>query len=139
VTTPTDSSERARTSADHQHLHGKPALTRSMGPWGVNGSGSRKLKRSGSDGGSGLYRVGWSRVAWFQAPGGGVRSSYSTGLKSAVDSSSRVLQSLRLSSSTWTRAQKDSIIALSTQSPMEPIEGSRPMALARWVNARDPK
>jgi hypothetical protein len=113
--------------------------------------------RSGSDGGSGLSRVGWSRVAWFQATGGGVRSSYSTGLsmpraeclrcrlwkisrysKSAVDSSSRVLHRLRLSSSTWTRAQKDSIIALSTQSPMEPIEGSRPEALARCVNAQDP-
>jgi hypothetical protein len=45
---------------------------------------------------------------------------------------------LRLSSSTWTRAQKDSIIALSTQSPIEPIEGSRPDACARWVNAQDP-
>lgn len=37
------------------------------------------------------------------------------------------------------RAQKDSILALSTQSPMEePIEGSRPEASARWVNAQDP-
>ena len=33
---------------------------------------------------------------------------------------------------------EDSIIALSTQSPMEPIEGSRPEALARWVKAQDP-
>ncbi|MFI6436391.1 hypothetical protein [Streptomyces sp. NPDC050759] len=43
-----------------------------------------------------------------------------------------------MSSSTWTRAQKASIIALSTQSPMEPIEDSSPEALARWVNAQDP-
>ncbi|MFI1709568.1 hypothetical protein [Streptomyces griseoruber] len=43
-----------------------------------------------------------------------------------------------MSSSPWTRAQKDSIIALSTQSPMDPIEGSRPEALARWVNSQDP-
>lgn len=80
----------------------------------------------------------------------GVRSSYSIRLsmpsaeclrwrlwrisrysKSAVDGSSRVRHSLRLSSSAWARAQKDSIIALSTRSPMEPIEGSRPQALGR--------
>ncbi|MFJ2264463.1 hypothetical protein ACIOKD_40350 [Streptomyces sp. NPDC087844] len=58
------------------------------------------------------------------------------GSKSAVDSSSRVRHRLRLSSSTWTRAQKDSVIALSTQSPMEPIEGSRPESFAEQWAAR---
>lgn len=38
-----------------------------------------ELNRPGSNGDSGLSRVGWSRVACSQATGG-VRSSYSTGL-----------------------------------------------------------
>ncbi|MER7490548.1 hypothetical protein ABTY20_32635 [Streptomyces sp. NPDC126497] len=37
----------------------------------------------------------------------------------------------RLSSSTWTRAQRDPVIALSTQSSIGPMDGRRPEVRAR--------
>ena len=55
----------------------------------------------------------------------------------ALDSSRRVRQRRRLSSSTCMRAQNDSITALSKQSPIEPIDTARPASRARWVNAQE--
>ena len=49
----------------------------------------------------------------------------------------RVCQRLRSSSSTCIRDQNDSTIALSKQSPTEPIDGSSPESTARWVNAQE--
>jgi len=55
----------------------------------------------------------------------------------ALASSTRVDQRLRLSISTCIRLQNDSIMALSKQSPTEPIDGRRPESTARRVNAQD--
>jgi hypothetical protein len=44
----------------------------------------------------------------------------------ALAYSTRVRQRFLLRTSTWSRAQKDSITALSKQSPTEPIDGSSP-------------
>ena len=57
--------------------------------------------------------------------------------KIAFASSIRVRQRLRSNSSTCIRDQNDSIIALSKQSPTEPIEGSSPESIARCVNAQE--
>ena len=57
--------------------------------------------------------------------------------KIALASSIRVCQRLRSNSSTCIRDQNDSIIALSKQSPTEPIEGSSPESIARGVNAQE--
>jgi hypothetical protein len=54
-----------------------------------------------------------------------------------LDDSSRVLQRCRSNSSTCIRDQNASIMALSQQSPTEPIEGTSPESLARWVNAQE--
>ena len=51
--------------------------------------------------------------------------------KTAFASSIRVLQRLRSSSSTCIRAQNDSIMALSKQSPTVPIDGTSPDWWAR--------
>jgi hypothetical protein len=55
----------------------------------------------------------------------------------ALASSMRVDQGLRLSNSTCMRLQKDSMTALSKQSPTEPIDGSNPESIARRVKAQD--
>ena len=55
----------------------------------------------------------------------------------ALASSMRVDQRLRLSNSTCMRLQKDSMTALSKQSPTEPIDGSNPESIARRVKARE--
>ena len=52
-------------------------------------------------------------------------------------SSIRVAYLRRFSSSTCMRAQNDSIVALSKQSPTVPIKGTRPESWARWVNAQE--
>ena len=57
--------------------------------------------------------------------------------KIALASSMRVRQRFRSSSSTCIRDQNDSTIALSKQSPTEPIDGNRPESTARWVNAQE--
>ena len=56
----------------------------------------------------------------------------------ALASSIRVRHRLRLSTSTCIRDQNDSIMALSKQSAMLPMDGTSPEALARSVNAQDP-
>ena len=55
----------------------------------------------------------------------------------ALAYSTRVRQRFLLRTSTWSRAQKDSITALSKQSPTQPIDGNSPDRRARRVNARD--
>ena len=55
----------------------------------------------------------------------------------ALASSMRVLQRVRSSTSTCIRLQNDSIIALSKQSPTEPIDGSSPESTAGRVNAHE--
>jgi hypothetical protein len=55
----------------------------------------------------------------------------------ALASSIRVRHRCRLSSSVCTRPQKDSITALSQQSPIDPIEGTSPEARARSVKAQE--
>ncbi len=55
----------------------------------------------------------------------------------ALASSIQVIQRLRSSSSTCMRLQKDSMTALSKQSPTEPIEGNSLESTARRVNAHD--
>ena len=55
----------------------------------------------------------------------------------ALASSSRVIQRVRSSNSTCIRLQKDSMTALSKQSPTEPIDGSSPDSTARRVNAQE--
>ena len=57
--------------------------------------------------------------------------------KIAFASSMRVRQRFRSPSSTCIGDQNDSIIALSKQSPTEPIDRSRPEWTARWVNAQE--
>ncbi len=57
--------------------------------------------------------------------------------KIALASSIRVLHRLRSNSSTCIRAQNDSIVALSKQSPTIPMDGTRPDSRARWVNAQE--
>ncbi len=54
----------------------------------------------------------------------------------ALANSMRVFQRLRSSSSTCILLQKDSMNALSKQSPTDPIDGSRPESTARRVNAQ---
>ena len=57
--------------------------------------------------------------------------------KIALANSMRECLRLRSSSSTCMRDQNDSTMALSKQSPTEPIEGSSPELTARWVNAQE--
>lgn len=57
--------------------------------------------------------------------------------KIALARSTRVCQRFRSSSSACIRDQNDSTVALSKQSPTEPIEGSSPESTARWVNAHE--
>ncbi len=57
--------------------------------------------------------------------------------KIALASSIRVLHLLRSNSSTCIRAQNDSMVALSKQSPTVPMDGTRPDSRARWVNAQE--
>ena len=57
--------------------------------------------------------------------------------KIALASSIRVLQRLRSNSSTCMRAQNDSMVALSKQSPTVPMDGTSPDSRARWVNAQE--
>lgn len=57
--------------------------------------------------------------------------------KIAFASSTRVFQRRESSSSTCMRDQNASIIALSSQSPTDPIDGTSPDCLARSVNAQE--
>ena len=57
--------------------------------------------------------------------------------KIALASSRRVCQRLRSPSSTCIRGQNDSTIALSKQSPTEPIDGNSAESTARRVNAQE--
>jgi len=55
----------------------------------------------------------------------------------ALASSMRERHRCRLRGSTCIRTQNDSIMALSKQSPIDPIEGTSPDCRARWVNAQE--
>ena len=57
--------------------------------------------------------------------------------KDRVGQHHRVFHRRRSSSSVCIRAQKDSITALSSASPMVPIQGSSSDAPARWVDAQE--
>src|SRR6266496_975310 len=56
---------------------------------------------------------------------------------SAALSSTRVFHLVRFKSSVWSRAQKDSITALSKASPTDPIDGTKPARRTRSLKAQE--
>lgn len=140
-------------------------LLRPMSLWETGQSTGAASLKPGSTGGvnhAGFGRGWWSlglveACCWIHAAGDcWCRASNSTGVSMLSDvcrrwrlcqisrysnmalaSSIRVRQRCRSKSSTCMRDQNDSIIALSKQSPIEPIDGTRPESSARRVKAHE--